>query len=198
MKLPSTRVLKTIIVVGSLVPLASLIVNAFTDDLTANPIEYITHETGKTALTLLLITLAVTPLRRLTGWHDLIRVRRMLGLFAFFYASLHFLIWAVLDQFFDVQAMVEDVVKRPYITVGMTGLVMLIPLAVTSSTAMIRRLGRRWQMLHRLAYAAAIAGVVHWWWLVKADVSEPLRYGVILTLLLGMRAWWVLRRSMNS
>lgn len=197
MRLPGTRVLKTLIVIGGLAPLASLIVSAFTDNLTANPIEYITHQTGKTALTFLLITLAVTPLRRLSGWHEVIRVRRMLGLFAFFYACLHFVTWAAIDQFFDAPAMLDDIAKRPYITVGMAGFLMMIPLAATSTTAMIRRLGRRWQILHRLTYVAAIAGVVHWWWLVKADLREPQRYAVVLGVLLGLRAWWLLRARMS-
>lgn len=118
----------------------------------------------------------------------------MLGLFAFFYASLHLLTWAVLDQFFDVQAMIEDVVKRPYITVGMPGFACMVPLAATSTTAMIRRLGWRWQVLHRLAYAAAVAGVIHFWWLVKADLREPQRWAAALALLLGIRVWWAVRR----
>jgi methionine sulfoxide reductase heme-binding subunit len=188
------RVLKLLIVVAGLIPAGALIVGAFTDDLGANPIEFITHETGTFALAFLIVTLSVTPIRRLTGWNEVIRVRRMLGLFAFFYASLHMLTWAVLDQFFDLPAMVEDIARRPYITVGMTAFVCMVPLALTSSTAMIRRLGRRWQTLHRLTYVAAIAGVVHFWWLVKADLREPQRWALILTVLLGLRAWWVLRR----
>jgi sulfoxide reductase heme-binding subunit YedZ len=122
----------------------------------------------------------------------------MLGLFAFFYAFLHLLTWVVLDQFFDAPAMIEDIVKRPYITVGMAGFVCMVPLAVTSSAAMIRRLGRSWQTLHRLTYLAAIAGVVHFWWLVKADVTEPQRWAAVLTVLLALRAWWVLKRSASA
>jgi sulfoxide reductase heme-binding subunit YedZ len=189
----NTRLLKILVFAAGLVPAAALVVAAFTDNLTANPIEYITHQTGNFALTFLLITLAITPIRRFTGWHEVIRVRRMLGLFAFFYATLHVLTWAVIDQFFDLPAMIEDVAKRPYITVGMAGYLMLVPLALTSTTAMIRRLGRRWQTLHRLTYFAAIAGVIHFWWLVKADLREPQRFAAILTLLLVLRAWWVLR-----
>ena len=189
-----TAVLKVLIFVAGLAPATALVVGAFTDRLGANPIEFITHETGTFALTFLIVTLAVTPIRRLSGWHEIIRLRRMLGLFAFFYASLHLLTWAILDQFFDVAAMVEDVVKRPYITVGMIGFVCMVPLAITSTTAMMRRLGRRWQTLHRLTYVAAIAGVVHFWWLVKADLTEPQRWAAVLTVLLGVRAWWALRR----
>jgi sulfoxide reductase heme-binding subunit YedZ len=191
----STRVLKVLIVIGGLIPAGMLIAGAFTDNLGANPIEFITHETGTFALAFLIVTLSVTPIRRLTGWHEVIRIRRMLGLFAFFYASLHLLTWVVLDQFFDAPAMIEDIAKRPYITVGMIGFLCMVPLALTSSAAMIRRLGRRWQTLHRLTYAAAIAGVVHFWWLVKADVTEPQRWAAVLTVLLGLRAWWTLRRS---
>jgi sulfoxide reductase heme-binding subunit YedZ len=189
----NTRILKVLVFIGGLGPAIALVVAAVTDNLTANPIEYITHQTGNFALTFLLITLAVTPLRRVTGWHEVVRVRRMLGLFAFFYATLHVLTWAVIDQFFDLPAMIEDVAKRPYITVGMAGYLMMVPLAITSSAAMIRRLGRRWQTLHRLTYFAAIAGVIHFWWLVKADIREPQRFAAVLTVLLVFRAWWVLR-----
>jgi sulfoxide reductase heme-binding subunit YedZ len=189
----NTRALKTLVFAAGLVPADALVLAAFTDDLTANPIEYITHQTGNFALTFLLITLAITPIRRLTRWHEVIRVRRMLGLFAFFYATLHVLTWAAIDQFFDLPAMIEDVAKRPYITVGMAAYLMMVPLALTSTAAMIRRLGRRWQTLHRLTYFAAIAGVIHFWWLVKADLREPQRFAAILTLLLAFRAWWVVR-----
>jgi methionine sulfoxide reductase heme-binding subunit len=190
----SAAVLKTLIFIAGLIPAGALIAGALTDNLGANPIEFITHETGTFALAFLMATLAVTPIRRLSGWNDVIRVRRMLGLFAFGYATLHLTTWVVLDQFFDVAAMVEDVVKRPYITVGMFGFLCMLPLALTSTAAMIRRLGRRWQTLHRLAYVAAIAGVVHFWWLVKADVTEPQRWALVLTVLLGLRAWWMVRR----
>lgn len=194
----NTRVLKTLVVVAGLSPIAGLAGCAFTDKLGANPIEYVTHQTGTFALAFLIVTLAVTPVRRVTGWHDVIRVRRMLGLFAFFYASLHVLTWIVLDQFFDVRAMAADIVKRPYITAGMAAFLMMVPLALTSTTAMIRRLGRRWQTLHRLVYFAAVAGIVHFWWLVKADLSEPQRWAAALTVLLGVRAWWLLRARLLS
>ena len=190
--------LKILIVVAGLVPAAALVVGVFTDALGANPVEKITHQTGTTGLAFLLITLSITPLRRMTGWHELIRVRRMLGLFAFFYATLHVLTWVVLDQFFDPYAMTQDVIKRPFITAGMTTYLLLVPLALTSSAAMIRRLGRRWQQLHRLTYLAAITAVVHFWWLVKADVTEPQRWALALTVLLGFRAWWTLRTRLSS
>ena len=190
----STRTLKALIFVAGLLPAGALVVGAFTDSLGANPIEFITHETGTFALAFLIATLSVTPIRRLSQWHEIIRVRRMLGLFAFFYATLHLLTWVVLDQFFDLPAMIEDVAKRPYITVGMFAFLCMVPLAVTSSAAMIRRLGRRWQTLHRLTYVAAIAGIVHFWWLVKADLTEPQRWAAALTVLLGLRAWWTIRR----
>jgi methionine sulfoxide reductase heme-binding subunit len=190
-----TTAVKASILVAGLLPAVWLVAAAFTDNLGANPIEFITHETGTFALAFLIVTLAVTPVRRLSGWNEIIRVRRMLGLFAFFYAVLHLLTWAVLDQFFDAPAMLEDIVERPFITVGMTAFLCMVPLAATSTAAMIRRLGRRWQVLHRLTYVAAIAAIVHFWWLVKADLTEPRRWAAVLTLLLGLRLWWAIRRK---
>lgn len=192
------RVLKPITFAAALVPAAVLVYGAFTGDLTANPIEYITNTTGLTALTFLLITLAVTPLRRLAGWNEVIRLRRMLGLFAFFYACLHFLTWFVLDQFFDFATMVDDIVERPFITLGMATLLLLIPLAATSTTGMIRRLGRRWQQLHRLIYVAAVIGVIHYWLGQKADFRDPRFYAVALSALLAFRAWWIWRTRVSS
>lgn len=172
----------------ALLPLANLAVAAYSDELGANPIEKITHVTGYWALTFLLITLAVTPLRRLAGWLWLMRLRRMLGLFAFFYAMLHFSTYLVLDQFFDWEAIGKDIVKRPYITIGFSAFVLLIPLALTSNDAMIRRLGgKRWMTLHSLIYLSAIAGVVHFCWLVKKDLTNPIIFAVLPSLLLGMR-----------
>jgi methionine sulfoxide reductase heme-binding subunit len=139
------------------------------------------------------VTLGVTPLRRLTGWNEVIKLRRMLGLFAFFYATLHLLVWVVLDKFFDFAWMLEDIAERRFITMGMLTWVMLLPLAVPSPQGMIRRLGRRWQTLHRLSYVAAVTGVVHFWWLVKADIFEPQMVALALSVLLGFRAWWTLR-----
>jgi len=196
--LKRTSIFKAVIGASALVPAALLVRGIFTDDLGANPVEYITHQTGWFALFFLFVSLAVTPLRRATRWHEIIRYRRMLGLFAFFYATLHFLTWFVFDHAFDVASMLEDVFKRPYITVGMAAFLMLLPLAITSNQVMIRRLGRKWQALHRLAYAAAFAGVVHFWWLVKADIREPQRWALALTALLGVRAWWTFRARLSS
>ena len=137
---------------------------------------------------ILLASLAVTPLRKLTGWNELIKLRRMLGLFAFFYAALHFATYMVLDLFFDFSAIGKDILKRPYITVGFSALVLMIPLALTSNAAMIRRLGKRWQQLHYLVYGIAMLGVVHFYWLVKADIRRPVQYGAVLALLLGYRS----------
>ena len=182
-----SRWLKAVVFAACLIPLGQLSYHAWTGDLTANPIEFITHFTGDWSLMFLLITLSVTPLRKVLGWNEIIKFRRMLGLFAFFYALLHFSTYMVLDHFFDFQAIVKDIVKRPYVTAGFTGFVLMIPLAITSTAAMIRKLGKRWQQLHRLVYLAAIAGVIHFYWLVKADIRRPLQYGAILLLLLGYR-----------
>ena len=174
-----------------LLPFFRLIFFAFTDQLGANPVEFVLRSLGTWTLTMLLVTLSITPLRRLTGWNGLIRVRRMLGLFAFFYACLHFLTYAGVDQSFDLPAIVADVVKRPYITVGFTCFLLLIPLALTSTNAMQRRLGgKRWLLLHRLVYLIAAGGVVHYLWLVKKDLTQPLLYGLVLAVLLGIRLWW--------
>lgn len=178
---------KLVVFLVCLFPLGQLLYYGFTGELTANPIEYITRFTGSWALIMLLASLSITPLRKITGWNDLIKFRRMLGLFAFFYALLHFSTYVVLDHFFDFAAIAKDIIKRPYVTAGFTAFLLLIPLALTSTTAMIRRLGKRWQQLHRLVYVAAIAGIVHFYWLVKADIRRPVQYGAILALLLGCR-----------
>jgi sulfoxide reductase heme-binding subunit YedZ len=179
-----------------LVPTALLIFAALTDRLSANPIKDITEETGTWALRLLLLTLSVTPFRKLTGWNEVIRYRRMLGLYAFFYGFLHFLTYAWLDQFFSIPDIVQDVYKRPLITAGFSAFVVMIPLAITSTKKWIARLGaRRWQLLHRLTYVGAIAGVVHYLWLVKADTERPLIYGVLLSMLLGFRVLQSLRSN---
>ena len=179
--------LKPVAFVACLFPFGQLLYYGFTVDLTANPIEFLTRFTGSWALILLLASLFVSPLRKLFGWNNLIKYRRMLGLFAFFYALLHFSTYMVLDHFFDFQAIFKDIVKRPYVTAGFTGFVLMIPLAITSTAAMIRRLGKRWQQLHRLVYVAAIAGVVHFYWLVKADIRRPVQYGAVLLVLLACR-----------
>lgn len=182
--------IKPALFVISLVPLAVLIQKGLNNDLGANPVETINRFTGDWVLRFLLVTLAVTPLRRLFGWNALLRYRRMLGLFAFFYVCLHFLSYAWLDQYFAIADIVKDVAKRPYITVGFACFLMLIPLAATSTNAMIRRLGaRRWQRLHRLVYLVGAGGIVHFLWLVKSDLREPLIYGAILAILLGFRLW---------
>lgn len=190
--------LKVAVFALCLVPLAKLAGEAFGLwglSLGANPVEEMLHRCGKWGLNFLLITLAVTPLRRITGWNQAIRFRRMLGLFAFFYLVLHFLIYAGLDQGFALGYIIEDIVERPYITFGITALVLLIPLAVTSTNGMMRRLGRRWQKLHRLVYPIAVLGVWHFWWQVKADVLEPLIYAGILALLFGIRFYYHLKRK---
>lgn len=170
-----------------LIPLARLIWLGYTDGLGANPIEFITRSTGTWTLVLLLVTLSITPLRKLTGYNALIKVRRMLGLFAFFYACLHFTTYIWLDQFFEWASIVKDIKKRLFITVGFASFVLLIPLALTSTNAMMRRLGRRWQQLHRLVYLVGIGGVVHYWWLVKKDITQPALYALVLAILLGYR-----------
>ncbi len=187
------RIGKPLVFSVSLLPLVWLFWLAWSDQLGANPVETLSHRTGDWSLRFLLLTLAVTPLRRLTGWNGLQRFRRMLGLFAFFYVSLHLSVYLIFDQFFDLSAIIADVAKRPYITVGFAGFVLLIPLAVTSTNQMIRRLGRNWQRLHRLVYLIAILGVLHYLWLVKADLREPLMYAGILAVLLGYRLWWRMR-----
>ena len=179
---------KPALFVLALMPLALLIYRGLNNHLGANPVETINRFTGDWVLRFLLATLAVTPLRRLFGWNALLRYRRMLGLFAFFYVCLHFLSYAWLDQYFAIADIIKDVAKRPYITVGFACFLMLIPLAATSTNAMIRRLGaRRWQRLHRLVYLVGVGGIVHFLWLVKSDLREPLIYGAILAILLGFR-----------
>ena len=194
LRAPSARTilaLKIVLFAVSLLPFLWNLRALLQDALGANPIEAITHASGDWTLRFLLITLAITPLRKLTGWHWLVRLRRMLGLFAFFYVSLHFITYLWLDQFFDWNGIAHDIVKRPFITVGFAAFVLMIPLAATSFNAAIRALGgRRWQALHRSIYAIGILGVIHYWWLVKRDITEPLIYAAILALLLGLRMWW--------
>lgn len=184
---------KPVVFTFCLLPLLMLIASAFSVaglSLGANPIEELLHQLGRWGLKFLLLGLAITPLRRWTGWNWLIRFRRMLGLFAFFYITLHFLAYAVLDQSLDLKAIFEDIVKRPYITLGMAGLLMLIPLAVTSTKGMMRRLGKRWQQLHRLVYVIAIVAVWHFYWQVKLDTLDASIYAIILVILLGTRVYF--------
>lgn len=180
---------KVVIWALCLAPAARLAWYAYSGGLGANPIEFITLDTGFWTLTLLLVTLAITPLRRLTGWNRLIRFRRLFGLFAFFYATLHFLTYVALDLFFDFGMVAEDIIKRPYITVGFAAFIILIPLAATSTRAAIRRLGRNWLRLHRLLYASAALAVLHFYWKksAKSDVAEPLIFAAILAALLLFR-----------
>ena len=183
---------KILVFLLCLAPLLWLGWRAWDNRLTANPIEFITHYTGDWTLRLIVIGLCITPLRKILNQPDLIRYRRMIGLFAFFYASLHFLTWIWLDKFFDPGEMWADIIKRRYITVGMAGFVMIIPLAITSTAGWIRRLGgKRWQLLHRLVYLTAICGVVHYYWLVKSDIRQPLLYALLVAMLLGwrLRTW---------
>jgi sulfoxide reductase heme-binding subunit YedZ len=190
------RVLKPAVFAAALVPLGGLVYSAFTGGLGPNPIEKVTHETGDWTLRFLLFTLSVTPLRALTGLNAVVRFRRMLGLFAFFYGSLHLVTYLWFDKFFAWSEIVRDVPRRPFITMGFFAFVLLVPLAATSTTGMIRRLGgRTWQRLHRLIYLSALAGVIHFWWLVKADVSEPRLYAIVLGSLLIARVLVAARRA---
>jgi sulfoxide reductase heme-binding subunit YedZ len=200
-------VLKPIVFVAALGPCAWLVWAALTGNLSANPLSDLTNETGVWTLRFLCITLSITPLRKLTGWNALIRFRRMTGLFAFFYGTLHFLTYVIADRFAGldfangmftlatvrnlVASVGEDIYKRPFITVGFTAWTTMVPLAVTSTAGMIRRLGgRRWNLLHRLVYLTAMLGVLHYWWLVKADVRRPLTYGAVVGVLLAVRLYW--------
>jgi methionine sulfoxide reductase heme-binding subunit len=180
------RLVRFLVFCLCLVPIAWLAFRFFTHRLSANPIDDITDATGTWTLRFLLITLAVTPIRR-TVWNDAIRLRRMLGLFAFFYGTLHMMTYVWLDQFFAWGDIAKDIGKRPFITAGMTGFVLMIPLALTSTRKSIARLGKKWVTLHRLIYVSAIAGVVHYYWLVKADIRRPLIYGVLLFGLFAVR-----------
>ena len=170
-----------------LFPLARLVWLAAFGGLGANPIEFVSRYTGTWTLVALVLTLSITPLRQLTGWVELIRLRRLVGLFAFFYASLHFLNWIAVDQFFDWPAMLKDIAKRPFITVGFAAFVLLIPLAMTSTDAARRRLKRNWSRLHTLVYAVPVLGVLHYWWLVKQGVQTPLPLTVAVAIVLGWR-----------
>ena len=204
--------LKPLVFVVSLGPAAWLVWAALTGNLSANPLSDLTNETGVWTLRFLCITLSLTPLRRLTGWNTVVRFRRMAGLFAFFYGTLHFLTYVIADRFAGldfpdgfiavstarnlVKSIGEDIYKRPFITIGFSAWLTMVPLALTSTAGMIRRLGgRRWNLLHRLVYLTATLGVVHYWWLVKADVSRPRIYAIVVALLLGFRVYWSRMRA---
>ena len=183
------KYVKPLVFIICLLPLVVLIWDGFHDALGANPIEKITHRTGDWSLRFLLITLSITPMRKLVGWKFVIRFRRMLGLFAFFYVCIHFSIYIVFDHFFDMSEIVKVIVKRPYVTVGFTAFVLLVPLAITSTNKMKKRLGVRWKQLHQLVYVIAVLGVLHYLWLVKADVLQPVIHAIVLLVLLSFRAW---------
>jgi len=192
----TSRWTKVLVFLVCLAPLTVLGWSAYKNDLGPNPLEYITHATGDWTLRFLAITLAVTPLRKLLKLPDLIRYRRMLGLYAFFYGCLHLTTYLWFDKFFDWAEIVKDIAKRPYITIGFTAWVLMLPLAITSTAGWIRRLGGgRWRLLHRASYFSAIAGVVHYYWLVKSDVRKPVMYGVIVGVLLLFRVASALKRT---
>ena len=179
----------------ALLPLVRLLVLGIADDLGANPIEFVIRSNGTWALTFLLLTLSITPLRKLTGANWLVQLRRMLGLYAFFYAALHLTAYVWLDQWFDWQAIGKDIVKHPFILAGFSSFVLLIPLAATSTNAMMKRLKKNWQKLHTLVYPIALLAVLHYFWLVKKDITQPLIYAGVLMVLLGVRVQWKLRRQ---
>ena len=187
---------KVIVFLLCLIPLARLGWGIWNDTLGANPIEFVIRALGDWALRFVLITLAVTPLRKLTGWTWLMTLRRMLGLYAFFYATLHLSTYIWVDQFFDWIAIAKDIIKRPFITVGMLTYTLLVPLAITSNNAMIRRMGgKRWQFLHRAIYIIGALGVLHFWWMVKLDITQPAIYAAVLSVLLGLRLLWLRQRQ---
>lgn len=194
----SVRGWKRLVFAGCVIPFGYLLFLAASGGLGVNPIETITLFTGRWTLRFLLVTLAVTPLRRLFHWNKIIQFRRMLGLFAFFYACLHLTTYVLLDQFFDWRTIVEDVTKRPFIMAGMGAFSLLTALAVTSTQGWIRRLGRRWGLLHMLVYPAALLGVIHFIWKVKSDLRSPTRYAIVLGILLAFRFLWYLRRRSTS
>jgi sulfoxide reductase heme-binding subunit YedZ len=193
------QLFKTGLFIISFLPAVALIYGALNNQLGANPIEVLTRDTGEWALRFLLITLAVSPLRLLFGWHFLADVRRLLGLYSFFYAVCHMLLYVWLDQFFSLTDIINDIIDRPFITVGFISFLALIPLAATSNNAMIKRLGaERWNRLHRLIYLIGIGGVIHFFMLVKKDITEPVIYIMILVVLLGIRLYRYSRRSLIS
>lgn len=190
------RIVKPAVFLACLTPVTLLFYWAFTDQLSANPISDVTNETGIWTLRLVLLTLAITPIRRITGWQSIIRFRRMTGLFAFFYGFLHFLTYIWLDQGLHFDDILRDIPKRPFITIGFTAFVLMVPLAATSTRKWIARLGgKRWQMLHRLIYLTGIAGVIHYYWGVKIDTTRPFRYAIVLAVLLGARALYQVHTS---
>ena len=191
-----TRVVKPVLYLAAVLPVCWLLFALLTGLVMGDQVKFMQHVTGDTALTCLMLTLTITPIRRLTGWNELIRVRRLIGLTAFWYACLHLTTYVVFDQSLSVEEILRDIAKHPWVLVGFTAFLCLVPLAITSTTGWIRRLGgKRWQRLHRLVYVAASAGVLHYFWLVKKDVQAPLAYGAVLVVLLGSRVWLARERS---
>lgn len=190
------NVLRAGVFVACLLPLARLLVLGFSDGLGANPVEFISRSTGTWTLVALCVVLGVTPLRRITGWNGLARLRRMLGLFAFFYACLHLAAFVWFEHWFDMVAVLKDVIDRPFVTAGFAALMLMVPLAATSTNSMMRRLGRRWAELHRAVYAVAVLAVLHYVWhkAGKNDFAQPLAYAAVVAALLGWRVWWRWRR----
>jgi methionine sulfoxide reductase heme-binding subunit len=194
-----TRIVKPVLYVAALLPLAWLLFALFTGLVMGDEVKFMQHVTGDTVLTCLMLTLAITPLRRLTGWNEIIRIRRLIGLTAFWYVCLHLTTYLVFDQSLSISEISADIVKHPWVLVGFAGFLCLVPLAITSTNGWIRRLGgKRWQRLHRLVYLAATAGVLHYFWLVKKDVRAPLVYGLVLLVLLGSRVWFALARARSG
>jgi sulfoxide reductase heme-binding subunit YedZ len=189
-----TRVVKPVLYVAAVLPFAWLVFALVTGLVMGDEVKFMQHVTGDTALTCLMLSLTVTPLRRLTGWNELIRIRRLIGLTAFWYACIHLSTYLVFDQSLSADEIAKDIVKHPWVLVGFTAFLCLLPLAITSTTGWVRRLGgKRWQRLHRLVYVAAVAGVLHYFWLVKKDIQAPLAYGAVLLVLLGTRVWFARR-----
>lgn len=193
----AVRMVKVVVWMLALLPFVRLLYLGAMAQFGANPLEFVTRSTGTWTLVLLCVTLAVTPLRRMTGWHWLLRLRRMLGLFTFFYVVQHFLLWLAVDRGFDVAYMIKDIGKRPFITMGFAAFVLMIPLAATSANTMVRWLGgRRWQAMHRVIYAIAVLAILHYWWhkAGKHDFREVSIYAAVVFSLLAMRVWWWLRK----
>jgi methionine sulfoxide reductase heme-binding subunit len=191
-----TRVIKPALYVAAVLPLAWLLYALLSGIVMGDQVKFMQHVTGDTALSCLMLSLAITPLRRITGWNEIIRVRRLIGLTAFWYACLHLTTYLVFDQLFSLSEIVKDIRKHPWVLVGFTAFLCLVPLAITSTNGWIRRLGgKNWNRLHRLVYVAAIAGVVHYLWLVKKDIHYPLIYGSVLTVLLASRIWWAAEKA---
>lgn len=195
------RAVKIAVWLLALLPFVRLLYLGATEQYGANPLEFVTRSTGTWTLVMLCLTLTITPLRRLTGWNWLIKLRRMLGLFAFCYGLQHFLLWIGVDRGFDLAYMIKDVYKRPFITMGFSAFVLMIPLALTSTNGMVRRLGgKRWQALHRLVYAIAVLAILHYWWhkAGKNDFGEVSIYAAVVFVLLGMRLWWRVRKPATA